>query len=139
MLQRLDLWLLHDFPSWQFMILKFVICRLQHLWKRMWMLRFRTTPTFHRSYYAFSTMWHCMYERFKLCFSSFFKLKSLTICWLEVLAIFQADPETDEVYAQMTLQPVPSVSTSMADFVLCLFFWLENYKLILVLISLAVW
>lgn len=25
--------------------------------------------------------------------------------------LYQADPETDEVYAQMTLQPVPTVRT----------------------------
>lgn len=58
-----------------------------------------------------------MYECFKLVLVRHLS-ESLSICCLYILTIFQADPETDEVYAQMTLQPVPSVSTSMAQMTL---------------------
>lgn len=77
------------------------------------MHKYLTTQTFRRNYYASFTMSHCMYALLSLTNGAIFYPTSLN-AYCNCCCFFgiQADPETDEVYAQMTLQPVPSVGFS---------------------------
>lgn len=106
--------------------------RLQHLWRKMGMSKYQTIPIFLPSCLVLFTVSPYMYAGFFFLIFFFFILyKSFLYCnFLRLLYLsFQADPDTDEVYARMTLQPVPSVSTISYVIILLLSNLISSYKI----------